>query len=232
MLEDNIGPRQTEARNTTTSQENLVSEVVKLAEMDQKYRSGTKNMARAQPAGQKQKKAFEVVPPDEYSAKGARFKPRHLKDQMIDSEAEDTSKRRVTNSRFANSEIGVNPPSSTQDREQANLFNTIGRNQSRGKVQPGYDSEQRRNSRSQDRANSQQRPRSAIKERSRDFGGSQYSSVYSRILNAGEVSKIKKLVGEQNSDLDVAPPHAERVPEEQPRRRVQPRKEELLLGDH
>lgn len=33
---------------------------------------------------------------------------------------------------------------------------------------------------------------------------SQYSSVHSRILNAGEVNKIRKLVGDKNSDLDVA----------------------------
>ena len=66
--------------------------------------------------------------------------------------------------------------------------------------------EDRRPSRSIDKGNSSAaRPRSANKERSRDYGaiGSQYSSVYSRILNSGEVNKIRKLVGEQNSDLDV-----------------------------
>ena len=66
--------------------------------------------------------------------------------------------------------------------------------------------EDRRPSRSIDRGNtSAARPKSANKEKSRDYGvvGSQYSSVYSRILNQGEVNKIRKLVGEQNSDLDV-----------------------------
>lgn len=203
MLEENLGTQPVEARNTAWSQEQAASEPVKLSEMDQKYRSGAKNMARAPPS-QKQKKTFEVVSPDDYSAKGPRFRPRHLKDQMLDSENEDTSKRRITQSRFANSEYGVNAPTSTQERDQANLFNTQGRTQSKAKGRPAFEAEPRRNSRSQERTSANQRPRSAIKERSRDFGGSQYSSVYSRILNAGEASKIKKLVGEQNSDLDVA----------------------------
>lgn len=49
------------------------------------------------------------------------------------------------------------------------------------------------------------RPRSANRDRSRDYGStySHYSSIYSRILNGGEANKIKKLVGERNSDLDV-----------------------------
>lgn len=207
VLEGSLGTGQAEARNTAVSQEYGTGDTAKLTEMDQKYRSSTKNMARAQPGGQKHKKTFEVVSPDEYSVKGGKFRPRHLKDQMLDSENEDTSKRRIANGRFISSEVGVNPPSSTQDREQANLFSAVGRQQSRGRAQAVHDTEQRRNSRSNERAGSQQRPRSAIKERSRDFGGSQYSSVYSRILNAGEVSKIKKLVGEQNSDLDVTAPH-------------------------
>jgi len=60
-------------------------------------------------------------------------------------------------------------------------------------------------SRSFERAGSANRPRSAAKDRSRDYGNnhSQYSAAYSRILNPGEVRKIKRLVGEQNSDLDV-----------------------------
>lgn len=49
------------------------------------------------------------------------------------------------------------------------------------------------------------RPRSAAKDQSRDYGNnhSQYSSVYTRILNPGEVKKIKRLIGENNPDLDV-----------------------------
>ncbi len=71
---------------------------------------------------------------------------------------------------------------------------------------PKY-SEERRNSRSFEKTQSG-RPKSAHKEKSRDYGNtfggnSQYSSVYSRILHSGEVNKIRKLVGEQNSDLDV-----------------------------
>lgn len=66
--------------------------------------------------------------------------------------------------------------------------------------------EDRQHSRSFDKGQGG-RPRSAHKERSRDYGNtlgsSHYSSVYSRILNSGEVNKIRKLVGEQNSDLDV-----------------------------
>lgn len=64
----------------------------------------------------------------------------------------------------------------------------------------------RNRSRSFDRTSFQSaaRPRSGSRG-SRNFAAeqSQYSSVHSRILNAGEVNKIRKLVGERNSDLDV-----------------------------
>lgn len=98
--------------------------------------------------------------------------------------------------------------------------------------QRGARDQERALSRSFDRGNtSGARPRSASKDKSRDYG-SYYSSVYSRILNAGEVNKIRKLVGEQNSDLDVVLClTVERVPEEQQGSGLQPLEEELLLGN-
>jgi hypothetical protein len=66
---------------------------------------------------------------------------------------------------------------------------------------------QRNRSKSFDRTSYQSVPRPRSGSRgSRNFAAdvSQYSSVHSRILNAGEVNKIRKLVGEKNSDLDVS----------------------------
>lgn len=64
--------------------------------------------------------------------------------------------------------------------------------------------QKRGRSKSMDRS-STGRPRSANRERSRDYAStySHYSNVYSRILNSTEANKIKKLVGEYNADLDV-----------------------------
>lgn len=65
---------------------------------------------------------------------------------------------------------------------------------------------ERNRSKSFDRTSFQSatRPRSGSRG-SRNFAAdySQYSSVHDRILNAGEVNKIRKLVGDKNSDLDV-----------------------------
>lgn len=66
------------------------------------------------------------------------------------------------------------------------------------------DQQPRGRSRSFDRSTGG-RPKSANRDRSRDYAStySHYSSIYSRILNAGEVNKVRKLIGERNSDLDV-----------------------------
>lgn len=71
---------------------------------------------------------------------------------------------------------------------------------------------QRGRSRSFDRSTGG-RPRSANRDRSRDYAStySHYSSVYSRILNSGEANKVKKLIGERNSDLDVSFYYLERI---------------------
>lgn len=206
VLEENLVQGETKKNPQSTKQQFYGrKDHVNLSETEQKTRYGANQISnsKAAPASAtKPLRNFEVIQQNEYSSKPPQKQPNYQ------SSTEHGRKNLSSaNIKYGRSEFEVNPSSSSAKIDKSNLFKDFTRgsykNVQETQLRP-EESEQRRNSRSADRSSGKVRPGSAVKDRSREYGtGSQYSSVYSKILNASETNKVRKLIGEHNSDLDV-----------------------------
>lgn len=178
-------------------------------EREAKARNGAKNQANGGNLGPKGQTTISVVKPEEYSGKDYDFlaskNPRANRSQMDIRQAEVDYKNPFSKTGKKSQpkmSTGINK-AETKDTPAFQNFYDSSRGVNRY-LKGAEDVPERGRSRSFDRS-AGKRPLSANRDRSRDYGSvySHYSSIYSRILNATEANKIRKLVGEYNADLDV-----------------------------
>lgn len=168
-----------------------------LKERDQKAKSAFKEYPD-EPRG---KTTISVVRPEEYDILNTRESPVFKSTKGQSKNSQKGKSQLSTNKNASQLDVSQRRQSAAKTRNEYFLDN----NQLSSNAQKQTeDLPQRGRSRSFDRSTGG-RPRSANRDKSRDYAStySHYSSIYSRILNSGEANKIRKLVGERNSDLDV-----------------------------
>lgn len=178
-------------------------------EREVKARNGAKNQAGGGNLGPRGQTTISVVKPEEYSGKEYDFlasKNARGNRSNIDVHQAELDYKNPFSKSGKKSQPKLTPSIKKAEVQDTPAFQNY-YDSSRGvnKYLKGTeDAPSRGRSRSFDRS-AGKRPLSANRDRSRDYASvySHYSSIYSRILNATEANKIRKLVGEYNADLDV-----------------------------
>lgn len=192
---------------TSSVRDNFARKEYNLAfeERESKSKSGNRNLAGGESSvGNRGQTTISVVNPAEYQGKEYDFvgglKQAYGNDRSYNEASVKSGKKSAGPKPTAGAKKSVQAPAG---KPTPTYFDGNKRVASKN-IETVEEAPQRGRSKSFERS-SCGRPRSANRERSRDYAStySHYSSVYSRILNNSEANKIRKLVGEQNADLDV-----------------------------
>lgn len=209
MLEEGYFSAENRPSDPTSSiRENIARKEYNLAfeERESKSKSGNRNLAGKATMDNRGKTTIEVVNPEEYNGKDYDFvnapKQGYGYEGSYNENSANSGRKPRAKASLGVSKVAAKKPVH-QTLSKASYFQ--GNKRVGTKINEPIEEESKRGRSRSNERNSTGRPRSANRERSRDYAStySHYSSVYSRILNTSEANKIRKLVGEQNADLDV-----------------------------